>query len=406
MGIEVSSFNCNGCGAPLEIPQNGMRKIHCPYCGLDNYLHASAKNLGILKEEMILGGLQFELNDAGVHRNIVEILAKGEFPPSDVYEKSVVKSVNKYIIPAYWFENVNGMGTAQYEKGIKREYNVTDYNDGEFTTEKRTRTDWFPMSMAATASSDYIVSGNRKFNDVFRKMYDNVHSPDIINLEQLEYPDDCTAIEYDLSDAVVYNETIKELVTETVKAKAQELITDKTTRNFSIDNISIQKGDVQKVTIGIYEIVVEYEGKDYTLYLSHDGNGFTYDDLPDDPNLEAKIEEKKKEIEDAYTTKLKVLLFVLGVLIVLGIFTLSIGLGFFFLIGALIEGLVFYKPEQQKYNETKKKIENEIKELKTGINVIKKNFADKKEALAGVLNGVSGDPEAFPVVELNEAAGK
>ena len=83
------------------------------------------------------------------------------------------------------------------------------------------------------------------------------------------------------------------------------------------------------------------------------------------------------------------------VLAVIGVLTLMIFIGIVFLIAAGVVWFCFGMPINKEYKETVKRLEDEKKSITGEIDVIKQNFKDKKVALAGVLNHVSGDPEAF-----------
>lgn len=397
MGIEVNSINCCGCGAPLTLPKSGARKIKCPYCEVENIISSSTAGVsGVFNGENVAGGLDFELTDARIHSLLLDVLALDQCTPADVYEKSVVKSVNKLIIPAYWFDNCSGMATAQYEKGIEKEYRETvPDGDGGFRTETRHRTEWFPMSIAVSESSDFLVSASKQYNEIFSQLYSNTHSPAIIDMKSLDYPADSIAVENDIPEAVVFNQTVKALMEEAINNKAHSTLNGKKIRNIQVNGISVQKGDVNRVAVGIYEIVVEYGGTEYNIYLSGNGASYAYNALPSDSNLEALLAEKDAAIKAADTPKRMILIVTSIVLAVIGVLTLMIFIGIVFLIAAGVVWFCFGMPINKEYKETVKRLEDEKKSITGEIDVIKQNFKDKKVALAGVLNHVSGDPEAF-----------
>ncbi len=396
MGIEVNRITCCGCGAPLEMPQAGAKKIKCPYCDVENIIGASVGAPGIFNGENVVGGLDFGLTDAKIHKLLIDILALDRCTPADVYEKSVVKSVNKLIIPAYWFDNCSGMATAQYEKGLEKEYRevVSDDDDG-IRVETKYRTEWFPMSIAVSESTDFLVSASKQYNEIFKMLYSNTHSPAIIDVKKLEYPADCTAVENDTPEAVAFNQTVKALMEDAINKKAVSTLNAKNIRNIQLNGISIHKGDVSRVAVGIYEIVVEYGGTDYYIYLSGDGVSYAYSTLPSDSNLEALLAQKDEAIKAADSGKRVALIITAIVLAVIGVLTLAAIVGVVFLAAAAVVWFCFGAPVQKEYSETVKRLEEEKKNIMGEIDVIKQNFKNRKVALAGVLNHVSGDPEAF-----------
>ena len=394
MGIEVNSLNCNGCGAPLDPPKGAMRRIKCPYCGVENIIKGAETNREILNKENIMGGLQFEMNDPRIHKMVVEMLSMATCPPADVYEACEIKSVNRIIVPAYWFDNCTAMGTAQYEKGVERQYSEVVGSGENMHSETRYRTEWYPMSAAVSAGNDFVVSGNKQYNDIFRVLYANVHSPEMIDIEQLDYPADCAALDYDLPDAVAFNQTVKGMMENEINEKARTSVGNSNVRNLRVDGISVQRGDVRRVSVGIYEIVVGYKGTDYYLYLSNNGGSYAYGNLPNDNDRQAAIEERRQAIKAANTTKRMVLMISLIVLVILGIVTLIFLVGIVFLIAAIPVG-IFYYPVEKEYRETKKRLEEEIRAISGEFPVIKQNFINNRVALKGVLSSVSGNPEAF-----------
>ena len=97
----------------------------------------------------------------------------------------------------------------------------------------------------------------------------------------------------------------------------------------------VMKGDVKKNLLAIYEIVIEYGGKDYIFYLSNDGNRYSVEALPVDQQRLAQVN-------------------------ITGIITLAIGVGIIALIGG---GVCIYLG----YNNGKQS-EAELNSVQTQLN--------------------------------------
>ena len=110
----------------------------------------------------------------------------------------------------------------------------------------------------------------------------------------------------------------------------------------------VMKGDVKKNLLAIYEIVIEYGGKDYIFYLSNDGNRYSVEALPVDQQRLAQVN-------------------------ITGIITLAIGVGIIALIA----------------------VQTRLNNLIAEKDAARRSFIYDNVALQGVLSDVSGDASAF-----------
>lgn len=391
MEIKTGHLKCSSCGAPLSLPEGALKnRIKCSFCGVENF---------IIDEDVIAGGMNFDLSDPDIHRRVLDVISDTKYAPYDIFTESSIKKINKLIVPAYLFVSLTGIGTVTYEKGIAREYSYYD-DDGHENT--NTVYDWHAMSAAVSDTRDYLVAGNKNFSELFRIMFGENRAPEILKAEQLKFPKDCTEIKFDLTEGDVYGKELKALVDKTIDEKGRASIEEGHTRKVKVDGITIQKGEVRKISVAIYEVILEYKGIEYKVLLSNDEKATFAENIPLDSEIQAFVEEKKAIYEEADKKVSVGLLALIIVLFVLGVMTLLALIGIVFIIIAIILLVVIYIPKAKESNakfEEYKKAEGEYldKYVKA-----KKDFINKKTALKGVLSNVSGNPDAFPVIVEEE----
>ena len=171
-----------------------------------------------------------------------------------------------------------------------------------------------------------------------------------------------------------------------------------------IEGVTIQKGEVKKVSIAIYEVFFDYKGKEYSIYTSNNGEYFSYDEFPTDPGNDSLLEQKKKELSEIQDAKKTKILFIsMLVLGGLGILTIAAGIGVLFLIAAFIVWLI-YRPISKEIHAREKALNDYKEELTNGFSKARNEFNEGKAAMKGVLNHVSGNPAAFETPEEIKAS--
>ena len=388
MQIKTAHIKCSSCGAAIDLPE-GTLKSHfkCPFCSVENI---------IVNDDITQGGLSHKLSDAGVHKKLIEILSTAEYPPCDIFENINIKKVNRLIIPAHWFIACTGMANYTYDRGFTKESKgFTFYDeDGDKHTISRTRTDWAESGSIIKEIRDYLISANREYNDIFIKFYGDLTNPQIEDAASLNFSDDAIETKSDWSEAEVTSGTLKDTIEKIIKEKAAESVEYMDIKNDHLDNISIQKSETRKISVGIYEVIFEYKDKEYKVYISHDGERNFYEELPNDPSIASIVEEKTKERDAADSAKRKILMTAIIITIALGIVLLVAVVGIFLLIAAGVM-IIFYIPMEKNLRAKEKALEETIEEAANGFNKVKEDFIKNKVAMKGALSHVSGDPEAF-----------
>lgn len=386
MGIKTGHLKCSSCGAALDLPEGTLigNRIKCSFCGVENFIY---------NEDISTGGMNFELNDAGVHRHLIGILSSKDFPPHDIFEEINITKVNKLVIPAYWYENCTAIGTMLYEQGVEKKVITYDADNG---FEKETKTEWKPMSRAFSTTRDFLLSGNEQYSEVIKKMFINEKKNVIKNADELAFPDDCIEISCDLTEGNIFAGTLRELAESAIDETGRNALEKDDKQIYTkIEDITVQKGEVKKLSIAVYEIIFDYKGKEYTVYLSGDGGNYFFSELPDDPDIKARIDEKVKEMEEIENSKKRLaMVYAIVILVIVGILLAAAVIGILFLIAAGILAII-YIPKEKERRAKIKAVNDLVDELNAGFSKKRAEFNTNKVAMKGVLNHVSGDPEAF-----------
>ena len=156
----------------------------------------------------------------------------------------------------------------------------------------------------------------------------------------------------------------------------------------------------------VYDILLDYKGKDYSLYFTGNGGNVVYDSLPVDFERRDLINGKQKAIKK-FISPLKILFTVLGIMgcvlglimLLTGIFAIKTCWGCIPIGVALFAGAVFAFINMVKQNkiylEDKAKMQAELDAIIAEFTDAKKKFIESKTALKGVFISLTENPEAF-----------
>lgn len=389
MEIKTGHIKCSSCGAPLSLPEGPSKnRIKCPFCSVENF---------IVSEDVTLGGINFELSEASIHKRIIEVFSNADFAPFDIFTESSVKKINKLVIPAYLYVSCTGVGSLSYEKGVKREVTYS-LDDREQTN---TFIDWHPMSLTINDIRDYLVAGNKNYTEIFKTMFGDNRAPEIVKAENLNFPNDATEINYDLTEGDVYGKALQELVNKSVTEKGNSSVEGDSVRNIHVDGITIQKGEVRKVSVAVYEVILEYKGTEFKIFLSNDEKASASENLPVDTENKTLVEGSNEAYNATETKTKNGMLTAIIVLIIVGVLTLFAFIGFMLLIVAGIL-IIIYIPMAKESNAKFKEYMKAKDDYVYGFSEAKLNYLNSKVALKGILSNLSGNPDAFPAIDPEE----
>ena len=391
--MTITGLVCSSCGAALN-PQGNAASIRCPYCDTVNLVRESSQERTEYERKNIAGATSFKVDDPHLHKKIVDVLSMPEMPPLDVYTSCNVRSVTKLMIPAFWFTDVSGMGTAQYEKGMDREYSEIVGSGEDMRSVQKVRTEWFPMSMSVNDTCNFVTAGNNKYDSIVASLFADFSQPEVVNIESSGIGEASFSDEFNVNDGDAFNRLVKPAMENHLKDKAVQILGYSDVRNLVMSGAGVMKGDVKKIMLAVYEVVVEYGGKSYRFYFSGDGNRTAIDTLPEDQMRIERLGSIKGQIEAVKAKSVQSLKTLGWVLCIFGFITIMAGIGLFLLAGGIVAIVV--AGNRQKENEAAiNSLEAQMQYMYQENNAAKQSFLYNKTALPGVLSSVSGNPDAF-----------
>lgn len=374
--MQVRDFHCNNCGAPLEIPRNSKGKVICPSCKTECVIEGLVKNAEIQEKENINSGIPLQTDGLVLNQHIVNILANSPCMPLDVFEKAVIIKEEHICVPAYLYY-CNAMAAFTYEAGNQREHKTAIDLGDRTRVEKEQYTEWTQMSSTASTTATLLASGNREYSEVIQELYMHLDPNQLIDIEDLDYPFDVQTASYNLPQSAAFNEYVKPYMEKLLEQQAIDSLNGKTYKNISMGGSNIQKDEIIRVFLGLYHIIYEYNGKQYSVYITGDGQNYTTDDVPVDSQRQQIIAEKeatKKAVKNKHKW------FMIGAIIctIAAFFTMGITL-----IGTIV-CIVFYVKFKKEYNSAQSVIQQEIDSLVGEAEQAKQQFLQKKQPLNGI----------------------
>jgi len=378
-----------------------------------------AKNAEIATKEKVESGISLTASHAMLHRKLISCLAELSSMPLDVFEKCEVVREEHYCVPAYYFY-CNGSASYTYDVAEmkERKYTVDRGDKVELRTEQYV--EWKNgINGTANAKGHFLAPGNKKMLSQIKNLYPNFDPNKLSPYDELEFPHDVETYGYDLPQSVAFDEHVVPMVDAMLKEQANKLLAKQETRDFTMGGSSIQK-DSTRVFLGLYRIVFKYGDKEYSVWLTGNGEKAFHEGLPEDAQRRNALAEKQKAKEQGVASvvppKTGLLNFGKWACIIIGIFggmatcggvmggggaeVLASGLIFFLpgIAGAIICGVLRSKKRKDystQRTEVKEKFQKEIDDFRAQASNVVQQFKSKKQALRGIYEGVSGDASAF-----------
>jgi len=404
--VMVRDFRCNGCGSPLKIPKNSRGKVTCPSCKTDCVLEGLVKNAEMAAKENIASGIPLTALPATLHRKLVSLIAETSGMPLDVFEKGEVVREEHHCVPAFHFY-CNGTASYTYEAGNVRQHKTAIDLGDKTRIETENYMEWTQMSGTANAQANMFTSGNKAFGLQVRDLYMFLDGNKLYDFAELEFPPDVITHDYNYPQTASFNEYAKSHVEELLAVNAKNALKSKDVRDFTLGGSRIDKDEVVRVFLGLYRVVLKYGDKEYSMWVTGDGEEAITDGMPEDAKQKAAIDEKKQAMEQAVesipvptTGK-----FTAGFWgsIVLGIVLAAVGIGVAGVILGIIGAIVFkvlkskmMNPYNEKCTEVRAKFQKEIDELEAATKNAVEQFKSQKKPLRGIYQQeVAGDASAF-----------
>jgi len=413
----VKDFRCNGCGAPLPIPKNSKGHVKCPSCKTECVIEGLIKNAEIAAKENIESGIPLTASPATLHRELVSCLTEAPSIPLDVFEKGEVVREERYCVPAYCF-HCNGTESFTYDVANERSQ-VVVRGDGERSWEEtRRKIEWDNgKSSTAAVRQTIFVSGNKKLASQIKELYLKFDPKKLVDIEELEFPFDVETLNSDLPQTAAFNEYAVPYIEKMLKKKAEDSLAKQKTRDLQMGGANIQK-DTTRVFLGLYRVVFMYGGKEYSVWVTGDGQKTFHEGMPMDMQLymqhqkaQKALEEKKQSMEQEVTSipvsKGVGLFFGMcasmtgGIILASALHPICLILG---LAGSIVPLVLLFKKEklykaqvEAQVAEVRVKYQKEIDDIEAqlpDVNVVQR-FKEQKKALRGIYEEVTGDASAF-----------
>lgn len=374
--MQVRDFHCNNCGAPLSIPKNSKGKVVCPSCKTECVIEGLVKNSEIQAKEDINSGISLAADSLILHEHIVNILSNSPCMPLDVLEKATVLKEEHLCVPAYLYY-CNAMAAFTYEAGNQREHKTAIDLGDRTRVEKETYTEWTQMSSTASTSATLIASGNREYSSQIQQLYMHYDPNRLIDVEELDFPFDVETCSYNLPQSAAFNEYVKPYMENILKTKAEESLNGKNYKNLVMGGSNIQKDEIIRIFLGLYHIIYEYNGKQYSVYITGDGEKYICDDAPIDTQRQ-QILNDKQSAKNSMPKKTGLFLALMIICTIAALFTYGITL-----IGTILFG-VFYFKRKKEYNNAQANCQREIDEFMAQSNNAKQQFLQSGNRLNGI----------------------
>lgn len=402
----AESFTCNGCGAPLPIPKNSKGHVKCPSCKTECVIEGLVKNAEIAAKENIKAGFPLFASPATLHRKLVSVLSDSPCMPLDVFEKGEVVREERHCVPAFQFE-CNGTMPFNYEVGNERSQTYTVDRGDRVEVREKTRIEWSPSSSSASVSQILFASGNKKHALRIKNLYTFLDHNQLIDIEQWDFPYNMETHNYDLPESAAFTEHVKPIVEDMLRKTANDMLARLNTRNETSGGSSIQK-EVSRVFLGLYHVVFKYDDKEYSVWITGDGESACWESIPEDAQRRKFLEDTNRSMEQevsAIPVPKTTLLKVIGIA---GSIIVGIALGFVVLqnlLGIAIGGVVYIvclvlRLIQSKAYDTqvagvRAKYQREIDAFIAQAASVVQQFRMQKKALRGIYEEVAGDANAF-----------
>ena len=408
----VKTFGCASCGAQLNLNNVRNGQVACEYCGSINLIERITQNAQILDKQNINSGFELIATKAVLHRRILNILAQEPFAPLDVFENVKIIKEERICLPVFMY-SVSATANFMFEQGIEKKRQEPYSTKKGIKYRTVTYTDWMPQTSAVSVTGVYFSPGSKAYSKLFADFSRHLDVSGLIDVEELQFPSDVIMLEFNYPMAASYAEYVDPLVESAMKQRAESALAGRKWRNGQMQGTSARKDEVQRVYYPFYHIIYEYNEQSYDVYVSHDGNHVHYDRTVIDPNRQAKAQQFQDAIARIKTKgigrwigliagglALSMIIISLFAVLAESIDNLAIdAIGFVSgmllfsaaIVFPLIQIIKLKKNSNQLKAAERAKLGRYMKEYTDRRDV----FLDKKVALHGIYESVSGDASAF-----------
>ena len=404
----VRDFRCNGCGAPLKIPNNSRGQVTCPSCKTESIIEGLVKNAEMAAKENIASGIPLTASPSTLHRTLVNCIADTTGMPLDVFENGVVVREEHHCVPAFFF-HCNGTASYTCDAGTEKEKDGDSHQEQTLMGNTVTKTkiiryiEWTPMSGNANASGEVVASGNRDFSSIIRELYLHLDQNQLYDFDELNFPHDVITHSYNLPQTAAFNENAKPYMESLIKKDAERTLANRITKDLAMGSSRIEKETV-RIFLGLYRLVFQYGGKEYSIWVTGDGKDAINEGMPVDTRQKSAVDNKRQSMEQAVsavpqptTTVWTIGMWVCIIVGVIGFPTIVLPiLGIIGAIVCHIKKKNIMTPYNEQVSSIRAKHQSEINALEAGAKNVVHQFRSRKQPLRGIYEQeVAGDASAF-----------
>ncbi|MCL2024082.1 MAG: hypothetical protein FWG82_06920, partial [Oscillospiraceae bacterium] len=415
MSVSVKDFKCSGCGTPLKIPKNSRGQVTCPSCKKDSVIEGLSFNAEMAAKENINSGYPLFAPRATLHRKLVSTLSNSPNLPLDVFEHAEVIREEHHCMPAYYFD-CSATAHFNYEKGVDRTQVYTVDRGSYVETRERTYTDWMPANGSISENRTVFAPGNRTFVKQFQRLYGDFTTNKLIDFDSLEFPPDVETSNFDIPQIAAFNEFVTGFFEQLLREKAVATISTFQYQNFAMGGSPSIHKEMNRVFLGMYNVVFRYRDMEYSVWMSGDGEKVYHEAMPVDMQRKSALENKHQAMQHALASipVPSTGLFTAGMWSAIGLAVVFlflptpiniIGL-LLFTGGAITCGVLKstrMKPYRAYYAQVQAGHQNDIAAFEGQVVNAVRQFNTRKQALRGIYVDLTGDASAFPAVQAQNS---
>lgn len=334
MNINVVPLNCGNCQAPLIVKTHLQPFVKCEHCDTMNAVVWDDNGSASIKMSII--GVVFNRSVQDVLEIVKNVLLRNPCPPLDLFSGTEVTDIKRILVPVYWVDDCIGVGHIMYEKA----YTVQRIRGTGDKQEVVDETEWRTENTEFSETKDFIISANREYNEVIQNLYRNRNLAANNDIKNIDMKSVSEVADRDVLENNIFSGFIKPEMESYIRKKAFASFS-KTKKvfgreidvsgiqNIKVNGIDVSKGKIQRLWVEICEVVYNYKGNDYKIYISDNGEDIYYSEIPSiDEGRQQKLDslrDKRKSLETQ------------ALLLMLGIVGIGI-LGFYMSVGLIIVG--------------------------------------------------------------------
>lgn len=316
-------INCCSCGAPISVESQEQYEVICPYCGGLNIMENDEENnleeISLeIKRDTINGFIPTILSDKDCEKNIITILVKTDYVPTDILDSFSIRELLHKQYPLYaLIVNWSSRWSARFSKEVSHEEPTYDYN-GKVTGKQTVKETLYRDASGTSAgdtllvlpATDRTVNNEEFLLEYIRDHYDSIHhkmQPNFDNKKSQKgwdiiYPN------LDKSDALdIRSEFAEKIIENDVNNKTSSAAESVAGREWNVDDVHYTYNyhirHCECILFPIIEAKYSYNNKEYGASVDAcDGHVFLDTSRPQN---DKELKEKTKCDNESKTYRKK-----------------------------------------------------------------------------------------------------